>query len=289
MSPFYDYPFITAFSMGKVLAPAIALIVVAAGLFWLSNRSRLLALACLWLVVPMLALVNLRMFSDGAIFRIHWMYLPSVGFSLLCAAGLRALRYPTARALALAVVAIFLGYEAKSQSHYWATDWEVARRGIEVAPENHLVEFAMASELQRIGLAAEAIPHLKKALSHGQNYRSLVLLGECYEKLQMYSEAERYERAAIAADPHDPAPRLELGLIEERQQHLAQAETWIREALRLQVPERPELHEALADLFRKEGNTNEALLELGKAASLDPQNAAIQAEISKIRQTATDK
>jgi protein O-mannosyl-transferase len=277
MSPFYDYPFITVFSIREVLAPAIGVSLLGGALIWLSRKSRVVAFACVWLVVPMLVLLNLRVFSEGAICRTHWLYLPSVGFCLLCAAGLKALRNLPVQLLALAVLASFLGYETSTQARYWASDWEAARRGMQVAPGNYLVQFATAEELSRAGLAAEAIPYLQRVLASRKHYKSMVLLGECYEKVQMHDEAERCEREAADTNPYDPEPRVALGLIKEHQGRLKDAEKYIREALRLQALDRPEPHAILAEVLTKQGNTREAAQEQDKAAALDSRNIALQA------------
>src|SRR5262249_45367974 len=162
---------------------------------------------------------------------------PSVGFCLLLSIGVRLIRLRIIQTAALAALFLFMGYETIVQSRYWATDWDLARRGIEIAPNNYLAQYAMALELHKKDRQTEAIQLLKQVLGYKRHYRSLVLLGECYEKVDLYGEAEQYERQAIELNTYDPAPRLELGYIKEQQGLLKEAEKWIRDALRLQIPE----------------------------------------------------
>jgi hypothetical protein len=92
LSVFYDTPYVARPGFSNFVMPLLAVAVWAGALWLLARRSRAGRLAAVWLVLPILPLLNIAVFRWGDIVHDRYMYLPSVGFVLIIALGLRRLR-----------------------------------------------------------------------------------------------------------------------------------------------------------------------------------------------------
>ncbi len=93
LSPFYTREFYTRIDWRHVLLPGIPVILAAAGLWVWSKRSMKAAVATVWLVIPILPALDLRAFIEGHLVHDRYLYLPSFGFAMLVAMGLRRLDF----------------------------------------------------------------------------------------------------------------------------------------------------------------------------------------------------
>src|SRR5207253_11459992 len=77
--------------------PLLLVLVIAAGLGLWARRSRVVALAALWLVLPLVPpLLSIAVFENGEIVHDRYLYLPSIGFAILGALAIA--RIPASRA-----------------------------------------------------------------------------------------------------------------------------------------------------------------------------------------------
>ena len=87
LGPFYDMDYITHLDVRHVLLPALVAVLVAAGLWVFAEQIPGAALAILWLILPILPVLNVRVFTEGHFVHDRYLYLPSIGFAMLVGMG----------------------------------------------------------------------------------------------------------------------------------------------------------------------------------------------------------
>ncbi|HEY9231589.1 MAG TPA: hypothetical protein VIS78_05565, partial [Blastocatellia bacterium] len=97
LSCFYDLDFVTHLTLTNFVLPLVGLAVIASGLWLISRRldretRRTVAVACLWLALPILPVLNLPVFANGELVHDRYLYLPVFGLGLLVGVGLSRLQ-----------------------------------------------------------------------------------------------------------------------------------------------------------------------------------------------------
>ena len=174
LSAFYDTPYVTS---ARAALPA-TLIVLSGALiagYWIwRTRSRVLAFAAIFLILPLLPLMKLDVFVRGEIAHDRYLYLPSVGFVLLVAlafrklasaADLRVVTYA-----ALAVLTVFYMGATLVQSLYWHDNLVLYARGVTIAPNNPIARNDLANELLKRGDKTRAIEQYRAVLQAQPNF-----------------------------------------------------------------------------------------------------------------------
>ena len=193
----YYTPYVTSGIFTHVVAPALALAAVAAGLWYWNRRegNSTVAFAGLWLLVGLAPALYLRNFGNGDFVRDRYIYLPSVGFAILLAMGLR--RLPSVKGWnaqtvqASVIVILCLGYASASlaQQVYWASDLLVLTRGEALYPDNPYTTAWLASEYSQRGAHDRAIVLAQRAVTEHPEYAyGPLALGEAYIRAGRYAE-----------------------------------------------------------------------------------------------------
>ena len=145
--------------------PVSLLTVVLAALWYWNRRegNSTVAFAGLWLLVGLAPALYLRNFGNGDFVRDRYMCLPSIGFALLVAMGLRrlpAMRQWHASAVQLcAVIVLCGGYLCASlaQQVYWGNDLLLLLRGNALYPGNPYTMAGLAKQYSERGANDRAI------------------------------------------------------------------------------------------------------------------------------------
>lgn len=139
----------------RFLLPAIALIPLAV-LLWRLRRSMIARFAILWFAVNLLPVLNLSAFSEDFLVQERYVYLPSIGFSLLVAMGLAKipveswLRFASRRAAQVSIVAVLLlllAGKTFAQNATWYDDMTVWFHGEETASDQPISHFILGHKL----------------------------------------------------------------------------------------------------------------------------------------------
>jgi hypothetical protein len=289
-SPFYDVPYINHTGLGHFWLPLGALLVVGAGMWWWSKKSRQAAIAFLWLVVPALPVLDLSVFPPGEPLHDRYMYLPSVGFVLLLALGLRGLGsggrrllgQPAAPLVCGTILVSLLGFETVSYSRYWSDNLALYRRGVEIAPQNNIANNNLANEFVARGRYDEAIRLYQQVLSRSPDFwLSNYNLGFCYYKLNRLEEARQFLGRAIAIDPSNPDQFVYLGLTRFKMGRLGEAESALRQAIAIR-PDGRGFHFALGVMVKTRGEFEAAIREFRSELRYHPDQTAAQKQIEEI-------
>ncbi len=254
LSVFYDTPYVTHVSLKYFILPVLG-IVLAAGLliwWWRRTRSPLVAFASVWMLLPILPLLNLTVLPMGDFIHDRYLYLPSVGLVLLVATALgsidsREIMGSPAGQVAAIALACVLAFGTVAQSVPWANDVVLYYHGMQVAPNNDLPRNKLAATFVQRGMYEQGIKLYQVVLQYDPdfwyaNYR----MGYAQYMTGHYPEAERY--LSRATELHgSPDEFYYLGLAQVKLGHEEAAGKSLTEAVRLQ-PEITEYKQALAML-----------------------------------------
>jgi hypothetical protein len=169
----YDLSYVTAPGWRDFWLPLALLAVTAVTLWRWSQSSSVVALSSIWMALPILPVLNLTVLPQGDFAHDRYLYLPSIGFSLLVALAVRAV--PAARAVQSALIALVgsvYAFGLLDQSPYWANNLTLYRRGESTAPQNFWAKNNLGEELFNDHMPAEAIPLLERALDGNASSRT---------------------------------------------------------------------------------------------------------------------
>jgi tetratricopeptide (TPR) repeat protein len=291
LSAFYDMPYITHFSWQHFWGPLLGVLGAAliVGMWWWRSRSRLVAFAAAWLVLPLLPLLDLRVLPQGDFVHDRYLYLPSIGFSILLALALRKLEWgrrkllgrPAVEVAGALVLALLLAVGTVVQSVPWANELLLFYHGMAIAPINDLPSNLLGNALVRRGMYAEGIKIYRIVLARDPtfwfaNYR----MGYAQYMLGHYSEAELYLGRAVAVHPL-PEELYYLGLTRLNLGRLEEASADLQQALRA-APGSPGYNYALGLVLKKQGKLEAARQHFQAELAKNPHDAAARRELEEL-------
>jgi len=203
----YYTPYVTSAIFNQVVIPVLVFGMVVVGLWYWNRRegSSTVAFAGLWLLVGLAPALYLRNFGNGDFVRDRYMYLPSIGFAVLAALGLRRLpsfRKWNAQAVqACAVIVLCVGYVSASlaQQVYWGNDLLLLVRGQSLYPGNPYALAGLAKEYSQRGAHDRAITLAQSVVKDHPEYGyGPLALAEAY------IHAGRFEEGRVWLDRVNP-------------------------------------------------------------------------------------
>ena len=205
----YYTPYVTGAGAipSQVVAPAAVLGAALIGLWYWNRRegNSIVAFAGLWLLVGLAPALYLRNFSNGDFVRDRYMYLPSIGFAILAAMGLR--RLPSIKGWSAQavqgcmVLVLCAGYVCASiaQQVYWGNDLLMLRRGQSLYPGNPYAVAGLAKEYSQRGAHDLAIELAQSVVrDHPEYGYGPLALAEAY------IHAGRFEEGRVWLDRVNP-------------------------------------------------------------------------------------
>ena len=295
LAEFYSLPVVDRFDILHVLLPVLALLLIAAVIWWFRNQlgRREVTFASVWMIVPLLPALDLGIFAHGQLVHDRYFYLPSFGAALLAALvldklaqGVRAplvFGYPRAFALVVLAVLILLCYGTASASGNWADDYILFENAYRLDPGNAQVRSNLAIEYARRKEFDRAIPMLLQVLKdEPNNWLANYNLGRVLYNLGQLDAAEHYQERAVQINPGLPDSYMQLGLIQLRSNRLGLAEANMRRSAELR-PLEPNIRFALGVTLQTEGKCGEARSEFAKAIALNPGFSKAREQMEKCR------
>jgi Flp pilus assembly protein TadD len=298
LSCYYDTPYILTPSWHDFMLPAALLAAVAAALaFWYGRTRRsapeeakTIAFACLWMILTLLPVLNFRFLPESEIAHDRYVYLPSVGFAIIIAMGLRHasgvvarfINRPAWALLAALVLSGVMGYATARQCLFWSDDLTLNYRAHEIAPHNVSATTSLAAAVAQRGMDGPAMALYQGALAiEPEFWRANVNVAYLYYAHGNFPEAARFFSRACAADPTDGDQFLYLGMSLLRMGRLAEAEKAVRSAL-LVRPQGRNYHLGLGMVLKGEGRLAEARQEIEAALAEDGQNTQARTLIEEL-------
>jgi tetratricopeptide (TPR) repeat protein len=197
MTGLYYTRYVTGAILGQIVLPIVALGAIVVGLWYWNRRegNSTVAFAGLWLIVGLAPALYLRNFGNGDFVRDRYMYLPSIGFAILAALGLR--RLPSIQrwsAIAVQVSVVLLlccAYVSASivQQAYWGDDLLVLVRGQSLYPGNPIAMAGLAKEYSQRGANDQAIALAQSVVKDHPEYGyGPLALAESYIRAGRFQE-----------------------------------------------------------------------------------------------------
>jgi tetratricopeptide (TPR) repeat protein len=135
----------------KFILPLVAILALAFALWKLRNSS-VARFAALWFAIHLLPVLNLSAFAEDFMVQERYVYIPSIGFSLLLAMGLVNFPYEkltswySRKQLATAVVVILalaMTVTTMIQNNVWEDDLTLWDYGVKAAPDQTMPHFVL--------------------------------------------------------------------------------------------------------------------------------------------------
>ncbi|MFQ5801633.1 MAG: tetratricopeptide repeat protein [Candidatus Methylomirabilales bacterium] len=237
--------------------PLILLCLLTIGVALLVRRSKEALFAASWILVTLLPVLNLVPIQ-GFVLAERYLYIPSVGLSLL--AALAAGRVMGSRIpswgkglVGVSITAVLIAFSTATvwRNSEWSDHVAIYQEMVKASPDSFFAHNNLALEYMERGEADEAIAHLKIAVAlDPDNAIGYNNLGVAYARKGLSEEAAETYRRAIQIDPRYAEPYNNLGVLSEEIGHLHEAEIYYRRALQLD-PQSAKAIENLARIYEK--------------------------------------
>jgi tetratricopeptide (TPR) repeat protein len=248
LNEFYDMPYWGTLNFWHVILPALVVLALA-GAIWAARNQlgrREVEFSLLWILLPLLPVLDSRMRPIDEMVHDRYFYLPSVGAALLVALAIdrvtrsrrRAMVFglPAAPVVVALALAATLGVLTVRESQYWFSDYTLFQRGYQLAPLNPTGRLDYGVTL----------------MSNGD-----------------YDGARAVFSKSFAADPSDWHTSMNLGRIDYDEHKYAEAERWFLQANGLNK-DAPDVYTNLGMTDLRTGRLDDALVNMRKAVQLRP-------------------
>lgn len=299
LSVFYNVPYVTTPGLVPVILPLAGLAAVVFLVFLGVQRleraapgnGRLAVFLCSWILIPFIPLLDLSMLPVGEIAHDRYLYLPSIGFSILLAMALRRiglgrlklLGLPALQAAAVLLLVLVFGISTAAQDRYWANDMKLYSRGVSRTPQNKLARTNLGNAMGEQGRYAEALVLYREVLARDPDFwLAIYNTGYTYYRMGRLREAEKYLKRAIAVNGVDSDEYFYLGLTWLKLGDVNDAEKAVRHALQLQ-PGGLAYHFALGMILKLKGDIPGALAEFKEELRNFPGETGAAQQIQAIR------
>jgi len=290
LSSFYDFPAVLHPTLRNFILPAIFDVGVGFGVYACVRSSRPAAFFAVWLVLPLIPLLNLRVFNANDFAHDRYLYLPSVGLAVLTAMLLkkvcwgppRWLGTPASLLAAGLCLAAALSYGTITQSSYFRDNLTFYAYCLTKAPHNPYAESNYASILAERGLYGPALEKFLDVVSHDpNNWVATSNLALTYYKVGNIPEAEKYFLQAIRINPHKPDEYFYLGMTRFKSGRTPEAMVCLRQAIAMH-PNGFVYHLALGMMLKTQGDLAGALQEFKEELANNPGEQGAAAQVKEV-------
>jgi hypothetical protein len=290
LSTFYNFPAVITPTLKNFTFPGIFDVCIGVALFIGVRGSCTAAISAAWLVLPLIPLLDLRVFVADDFAHDRYLYLPSIGLSILIALILKkvcrgSLQWWGISAPLLAValcLAAALSYGTITQSFYFHDNLTFYAYNHSMAPHNPNAESNYATILAERGLYGPALEKFSEVVAQNPNYWTAVYdLGLTYYKMGNLPEAEKYFLEAIRINPHKAEEYFYLGMTWFKYGQTDQAIASVQHAIAIN-PRGFAYHFALGVMMKTRGDLTGALQEFKEELAIHPEQQAAAAQLKEI-------
>lgn len=290
LSTFYDFPAVVHPTLRNFILPAILDVCTGIGLVACAWRSRAVAFFVMWLALPLIPLLNIRVFVADDFAHDRYLYLPSVGLAVLVAMGLkkvcvgqpRWLGMPASLLVAATCLAAGLSYGTITESFYFNDNLTFYAYNLAKAPHNRYAESNYATVLGEGGMYGPALESFTDVVNRYPTFWPATYnLAYTYYKLGRLPEAEKYFLEAIGINPNKPQEYLYLGMTRFKMGRTGEAIALVQQAIAIR-PNGYGYHFALGVMLKTQGDLNGALREFKAELANNPGEQAAAEQVKEI-------
>lgn len=265
-----------------------SLIIIGIAVFVLYRLSRHIVAAPFLIsliIIPLIPTLYLLFFHDRnnplAFYSERYLYLPSVGFSILvCSILMRFVlrgRRRRAYAVAIALLTLFLlgGVRTVARSFEWKNDLTIWASSIERFPQNYLAHFHYSDVYRESGDIQSALFELRESVRLEPDFKvSHLRLANLYYSIARGDEALIEFKEVLRIDPSNSVAYQSIGMIYMDWGRWSKAIEQLEMALSLAstTNQKVAIKNALGVSFARVGKMKRTRKELYEALELDPQN-----------------
>lgn len=268
LSAYYDVELAKGISFHDVILPALLVLWVAALYAVIFRRSKLMLLAGIAMLAPILPAVYAAVvFQMGDFVHDRYLYLPSVALALVLGGALgRAQISPRVQVGIGLAAAVALAVSTAVQCAPWDNDMALFTNARQHAPHNVRAMEGQAEAYGILGDMESAVRVQREVAEEQPDYwAGLCNLGMYYYRIGRYPEAEQALLHAIDRWPAGIKPMSAnqfyfLGMSRLQMHRPQDAEEPLRRAVELR-PEAAGYHYALGVVLRQQGKQDEAAAE----------------------------
>ncbi len=295
LSIYYDMPWIHHPSFRQFWLPLLGLALVAIALAWWSWRRPVVGWAGLWILVFLAPVLDLALLPSDNLVQDRYLYLPSLGFSMLLVELLASLFPRRSNPARLSRVAsgvatlILMAYATTTlaQSTYWANDTLLYYHAVQVAPDSPNAKTALGTAMMADKHYRKAINLFRAAIAEAPDFSyPWDDLAYLYYQTGDYRQAVACAEQFLRLSPDMPDGYYLLGISEYQLGHARRAAEVLGYAASLK-PHAYGFHYALGLALLKEGHRRRALLEFEAEPRQSTQWAAAQKQIALLTRTSS--
>jgi len=290
LSTYYYFPPVRHPTLWNFILPAIFDIGLVVGIYACVWRSRPAAFFAAWLVLPLIPLLNLRVFVANDFAHDRYLYLPSAGLAVLvalllkkvCGGPPRWLGLPASLLVVVVCLTAGMSYGTVTESFYFKDNLTFYGYNLTRAPHNPDAESNYASILAENGQYGPAIDAFLDAVTYNPTYWTPTYnLALTYYKIGNLPEAEKYYLRAIQINPNKSDEYFYLGMIRFKTGRTADAITCLRQAIALR-PNGYVYHFALGVMLKTQGDLGGALQEFKTELANNPKQQTAAEQVNEI-------
>jgi tetratricopeptide (TPR) repeat protein len=290
LSTFYNFPAVIHPTLKNFILPSIFDVCVVVALFAGVRRSRTATFFAIWMILPLIPLLDFRIFNANDFAHDRYLYLPSVGFAILIALLLEKVcggapqwqGIPVSLLAAAFCLAAVLGFGTISESFYFRDNLSFYAYNLSRAPDNPIAQCDYAADLAERGFYRPALEKLTEVVNQNPNYWAAIYnLALTYYKMGNLPEAEKYFLEAIRVNPHRADEHFYLGMTWFKSGQTDQAIASLRQAIAIN-PAGFAYHFALGMMLETRGDLAGALQEFKEELAINPEQQAAAAQIKVI-------
>jgi protein O-mannosyl-transferase len=293
LGEFYVTPLWSTFDVVHVLLPLLALMILAAILWFARNAlgPRDVAFGVVWMVAPLLPVLDFLVLPSGQLVHDRYLYLPSFGAAFITALALSKLAtgakatsafgIPARLLVPTLAIVVLCCYATADASSYWMDDYTFSQHSYEMAPTNVVarVNYAIALAGRRDYLPAMRL--LDGVLyEEPNNWLANFNLGRVFYNMGLYRAARNRFEQVEKLYPTMPDNYLQLGLVAMKMNNPEEAEANMRRAVELQ-PDEATFRFSLGIALETEGKCDEARSEFAQTLAIDPAFPNAQDQMTK--------
>lgn len=292
LSLVYNTRFVTGWNDALLWLPLLILAGIAALLYVFRRKTTpLMRLALALFIVPLVPVLNLKVFHYEYIVQDRYLYLPSIGFFLFVGCLLEKLwtaKKESFQKSATAVSALLcLAYAAGTFRHnrVWNSELNLWTRALEVKPESWSIHYNLGRAHYNERNYAAAIENLNEAIKHQSFTHESALIysnrGLAYKASGKPDEAAKDFAKSLEINPKSLEANTNLGALLFDKGDYAGAEAQFKKAVQIN-PFEPSANYNLARTWAKLNRHREALGIYEKLLKSAPADAELlyQASIS---------